>query len=150
MSSELKQKIQDEMKAAMRAKETLKLGTIRMLMAAIKQREIDEKITLDDGNILSVINKMIKQRRESHKQFIEANRPELAEKEQQEIEVLEAYLPPQLTDAEIDSAVAAAISAAGASSMKDMGKVMGSLKAELEGKADMSAVSAIVKAKLAA
>ncbi len=146
--SNLKAKIQEDMKAAMRAKEAMRLGTIRMLLAAIQQREIDERIQLDDATILSVINKMIKQRRDSAKQYIDANRAELAEKENQEIVVLEAYLPAQLSDAEIEQAVADAIAESGASQMQEMGKVMGILKPKLAGQADMGAVSGIVKAKL--
>ncbi len=146
--TDLKSTIQDDMKNAMRAKDTVKLGTIRMLLAAIKQREIDDKITLDDTAVIGVINKMIKQRRDSVKQYQDANRAELADKEIQEIDVLVDYLPEQLSEAEIEQAVQAAISASGASGMQDMGKVMGQLKSQLEGKADMGLVSAKVKALL--
>ena len=146
--SSLKDRIDEDMKAAMRAKEKLRLSTIRMLKAAIKQREIDDKTTLNDVAILSMINKMIKQRRESIKHFEAANRAELAQQEQDEIDVLEAYLPEQMNADDITKAVEAAIAAANASSMKDMGQVMGILKDQLEGRADMGAVSATVKQRL--
>lgn len=145
MADTLKDQIKEHMKDAMRAKDQTRLGAIRMLLAAIKQREIDEQITLDDAGVLTVINKMIKQRRDSVKQYQAAERPELAEKEQQEIDILQAYLPQQLSEEEITAAVQQAISNTGASSMKDMGSVMGALKAELTGKADMSLVSTKVK-----
>jgi len=145
---ELKSQIQQDMKNAMKAKDSLRLGTIRMLMAAIKQREIDEKITLDDTDILNVINKMIKQRRDAHAQFTQADRQDLADKEAAEIDVLQTYLPKQLSEAEVIDAVKAAISESGASSIKDMGKVMGILKPKLTGQADMGAVSKHVKEQL--
>ena len=148
MATTLKNRIHEDMKTAMRAKQQLRLGTIRMLMAAIKQREIDDRTTLDDTGVLNAINKMIKQRRDSERQFKEANRTELADKEAQEIEILQAYLPQQMTEAEINEAVLAAIKTTGANSMKDMGKVMGLLKSQLEGQADMSVVSANVKENL--
>ena len=148
MATTLKNRIHEDMKTAMRAKQQLRLGTIRMLMAAIKQREIDDRTTLDDSGVLNAINKMIKQRRDSERQFKEANRTELADKEAQEIEILQAYLPQQMTEAEINEAVLAAIKTTGANSMKDMGKVMGLLKSQLEGQADMSVVSANVKENL--
>lgn len=144
----LKPKIQSDMKTAMKAKDTVRLGTIRMLMAAIKQREIDEQITLADTDVLAVINKMIKQRKESAKQYRDANREELATKEEQEIEHLSAYLPQQLTDDEIDQVIQAAIKASDANSIKDMGTVMNTIRPQIQGRADMSAVSALVKAKL--
>ena len=142
---DLKQQISEDMKNAMRAKEKMRLGTIRMLIAAIKQREIDERITMTDADVLSTINKMIKQRRESLEQYKNAERHDLAEKEQNEIDILETYLPQQLSETEIQNAVKKAIADTGASSMKDMGKLMGALKDELQGKADMSLVSKLVK-----
>ncbi len=142
-------RIQEDMKTAMKARETLRLQTIRMLRAAIKQREIDDRITLDDASIITVINKMIKQRQEAAKQYQAANRQELADKENQEIEVLQAYLPEQLSETEVDQAVQKAIKTTGAASIKDMGKVMGMLKADLQGRADMALVSSKVKQLLA-
>lgn len=148
MADTLKTRIQEEMKDAMRKKETLRLSTIRLLMAAIKQREIDEQITLDDANITKVINKMIKQRQDASEQFTKAGRTELADKENQEIKILETYLPEQLSSEKVEAAIQKAIQETGASSMKDMGKVMGLLKPELEGRADMRAVSAKIKERL--
>ena len=136
------------MKAAMRAKDAARLSAIRLLLAAIKQREVDERIELDDAAVVSVIEKMIKQRRESIAQFEKASRADLADAEKAEVQVLSAYLPAQLGDAEIQKEVDSAISASGAGSAKDMGKVMGLLKSRLAGKADMGRVSALVKAKL--
>jgi uncharacterized protein YqeY len=136
------------MKAAMRAKESARLSTIRLLLAAIKQREVDERIELDDAAVLAVIEKMIKQRRESIAQFEKASRTDLAEAEKAEIQVLSAYLPAQMSDAEIQKEIDSVISATGAAGAKDMGKVMGALKSKLAGKADMGKVSALVKAKL--
>lgn len=144
----LKRQIQEDMKNAMRTKESLRLSTIRMLIAAIKQREIDDRITLDNRGIISVINKMIKQRQESVKQYEAANRTELANKEKQEIALLQGYLPQQLTTTEIDTAVQDAIRMTGARSMQDLGKVMAVLKEKLAGRADMATVSAKVKANL--
>lgn len=146
--ADLKSRIQEDMKDAMRSKETLRLSTIRMLMAAIKQREIDDQTTLGDTEILKVINKMIKQRQDASEQFTKADRTELADKENQEIEILQTYLPEQLSDADIETAIKKAITETGASSMKDMGKVMGILKPNLEGRADMRDVSAKIKALL--
>lgn len=148
MVDSLKQRIQEDMKNAMRAKDSARLGTIRLLMAAMKQREVDERISLDDANIIQIINKMIKQRRESIVQYEAGNRPDLAQKEKDEIEVLQVYLPKQLSGEEIESAVRAAIKSAGASSVADMGKVMNLLKDQLSGRADMSVVSATVKKHL--
>ena len=138
------------MKAAMRAKDGARLSTIRLLLSGIKQREVDERVELTDADVLSVLEKMIKQRRESIAQFEKAARQDLADKEKAEIEVLSGYLPKQMSDAEVDQAVAAAIAEAGASSMKDMGKVMALLKPRLAGKADMGKVSGLLKAKLSA
>ena len=136
------------MKAAMRAKDTARLSTVRLLLAAIKQREVDERIELDDAAVLGVIDKMIKQRRESIAQFESGARKDLADAEKAEIKVLSAYLPAQMGDAEIALAVSAAIAESGASGAKDMGKVMALLKPRLAGKADMGKVSALVKTKL--
>jgi len=148
MAEDLKQRIQDDMKDAMRAKAALKLTTIRMLIAAIKQREIDERITLDDAAVTKIINKMIKQRRDAAEQFIAGDRQELADKENEEIIFLQVYLPEQLGEAEIEAAIQKVIKDVDASSMKDMGKVMSALKPQLEGRADMGAVSAKIKALL--
>ncbi len=142
----LKEQIIADMKAAMRAKETKRLGTIRMLTAAMKQKEVDERIELDDQQIIAIVEKMIKQRKDSIAQFIEGNRQDLAENEQAEINVLSVYMPAQLTEAEIAAAVAEATK--GATGPKDMGKVMGLLKAKLAGRADMSIVSKLVKQAL--
>jgi hypothetical protein len=136
------------MKAAMRAKESARLSTVRLLLAAIKQREVDERIELDDAQVLSVIEKMIKQRRESIAQFEKASRNDLADVEKAEIQVLSGYMPAQMSDADIQKAIESAIAETGASGTKDMGKVMAALKAKLAGKADMGKVSALVKAKL--
>ncbi|MDO6385988.1 MULTISPECIES: GatB/YqeY domain-containing protein [unclassified Uliginosibacterium] len=145
----LKERISEDMKGAMRAKETAKLGAIRLLMAAMKQKEVDERITLDDTAIIAIADKLIKQRRDSVAQYEAAKREDLAEIERAEIAVLAAYMPAALSDAEIDAAVAAAISQTGASGPADMGKLMGVLKPQLAGRADMTAVSAKVKAALA-
>lgn len=144
----LKERISEDMKAAMRAKESAKLGTIRLLLAAIKQKEVDEQITLDDAAILAVTDKLIKQRRDSVAQYEAAARQDLADLERAEILVLQAYMPAALSDAEIDAAVAAAITQTGAAGPADMGKLMGVLKPQLAGRADMTAVSAKVKAAL--
>ena len=144
----LKERITDDMKAAMRAGEKERLGVIRMITAAIKQREVDERITLDDAQVLSVLEKMIKQRKESLVQFQAGNRQDLVEKEAAEITLLQGYLPSQLSDAEIDSLIKDAIAATGAASIKDMGKVMAIIKGKAQGRADMAAVGAKIKAKL--
>ena len=145
----LKLRITDDMKAAMRAKETARLGTIRLLLAAIKQREVDERIELDDAAVSSIVEKLIKQRKDSISQFQTAGRDDLVAAEQAELVVLQAYLPEQLSTAEIEAAVAAAIAESGAASARDMGKVMGLLKPRLAGRADMGQVSALIKARLA-
>ena len=132
----------------MRAKDSARLSTIRLILSAIKQREVDERIQLADADVLSVIEKMIKQRRESIAQFEKAARNDLADAEKSEIGVLSAYLPQQMGEAEVQAAVAAAVAEAGASSMKDMGKVMALLKTRLAGKADMGKVSGLIKARL--
>ena len=138
------------MKTAMRAKDSARLSAIRLLLAAVKQREVDERIELTDTDVLSAIEKMIKQRRESIAQYEKAARNDLADVEKFEIGVLSAYLPQQMGDAELEQAVAAAIAEAGATSMKEMGKVMALLKPRLAGKADMGKVSGLLKAKLSA
>lgn len=145
----LKERITEDMKAAMRASDKARLSTIRMLQAAIKQREVDERIALDDTQVLAVLEKMVKQRRESIVQFEQGGRTDLAQKEKQEIELLQGYLPAQLSSAEIDDLIRAAIATTGASSMRDMGKVMGAVKSQAAGRADMGAVSARIKALLA-
>ncbi|WP_122157677.1 GatB/YqeY domain-containing protein [Paraburkholderia sp.] len=145
----LKDRINDDMKAAMRARETERLGTIRLLLAAIKQREVDERIVLDDAAITAVIDKMIKQRKDSISQFDAAGRTDLVDKESAELTILAAYMPEQLSDAEIAAEVQAAVTQTGAAGPQDMGKVMGILKPKLAGRADMTAVSGLVKAALA-
>ena len=144
----LKERITDDMKSAMRAGEKDRLGLIRMITSAIKQREVDERITLDDAQVLSVLEKMIKQRKESVVQFQAGNRADLVAKESAEIALLQAYLPSQLSDGEIDALIGEAIATTGAASVKDMGKVMGLIKAKAQGRADMAAVGAKIKAKL--
>jgi hypothetical protein len=144
----LKARISDDMKAAMRAKDSARLGTIRLLLAAIKQKEVDERIELDDATAGSIVEKLIKQRKDSISQFQAAGRDDLVAAEQAELAVLQAYLPEQLSAAEVEAAVAAAITESGAASPKDMGKVMGLLKARLAGRADMGQVSALIKARL--
>jgi uncharacterized protein len=144
----LKDRINDDMKAAMRARESERLATIRLLLAAIKQREVDERVTLDDAGITAVIDKMIKQRKDSISQFEAAGRTDLVEKENAELVVLSAYMPEQLSDAEIAAEVQAAVAQVGAAGPQDMGKVMGVLKPKLAGRADMTAVSGLVKAAL--
>lgn len=144
----LKEKISEDMKAAMRARESEKLATIRLITAAIKQREVDERIELNDEQVLSVVEKMIKQRKDSITQFEAGGRQDLADKEKAELEILAAYMPAQLSDDEIRVEVQAAVAQAGAAGPQDMGKVMGVLKGKLAGRADMTAVSAMVKAAL--
>jgi uncharacterized protein YqeY len=144
----LKERITDDMKAAMRSGEKERLGLIRMITAAIKQREVDERITLDDTQVLSVLEKMIKQRKESLVQFQAGNRQDLVDKEAAEITLLQGYLPSQLSAAEIDALISDAIAATGAASVKDMGKVMAIIKGKAQGRADMAAVGAKIKARL--
>jgi len=144
----LKERIIEDMKTAMRAGDKERLATVRLLLAAIKQREVDERITLDDGQVLAVIDKMIKQRREAISQFEAGGRADLVAKETAETTVLQAYLPAQLTAAEIDALITEAIAATGAASIKDMGKVMGFVKGKAQGRADMGALSARIKQKL--
>jgi len=145
----LKAQINDDLKAAMRAGETQRRDTMRLLLAALKQREVDERKELADADVVAVIDKMIKQRREAIAQFEKGGRQDLAEKEQFELGVLQTYMPQALSDAEIEAVVADAIAAAGAKAPADMGKVMGALKAKLAGRADMGKVSALVRSKLA-
>ncbi|MEX3958158.1 MULTISPECIES: GatB/YqeY domain-containing protein [Trinickia] len=145
----LKDRINDDMKSAMRARESERLATIRLLLAAIKQREVDERTTLDDTAVTAVIDKMIKQRKDSISQFEAAGRTDLVDKETAELAVLAGYMPAQLSEAEIAAEVQAAVAQTGAAGPQDMGKVMGVLKGKLAGRADMTAVSALVKAALA-
>ena len=145
----LKARINEDMKTAMKARETARLGAIRLLLAAIKQKEVDERIELDDAAVLSVIDKMLKQRRDSIAQYEQAGRQDLADAEKFEVGVLTEYMPQALSEAEIGAAVAEAIAASGAAGMQDMGKVMAVLKPKLAGRADMAQVSARVKAALA-
>jgi uncharacterized protein len=144
----LKDRITEDMKTAMRAGEKERLATIRLILSAIKQREVDERITLDDNQVVAVVEKMMKQRKESIVQFEAGGRADLVAKEQAEITVLQTYLPAQLSDAEIDALITEAIASTGAASIKDMGKVVGAIKAKAQGRADMGAVSARVKQKL--
>ena len=144
----LKERITEDMKTAMRSGEKDRLAVIRLLQAAIKQREVDERITLDDAQVTSVLEKMIKQRKESVVAFEKGARADLVAKENAEIAVLQPYLPAQLSDAELDALIAEAIASTGAASIKDMGKVMGVVKAKAAGKADMGAVGARIKARL--
>ncbi len=146
----LKERIQEDMKSAMRSGEKDRLANIRLILSAVKQREVDERIVLDDVQVLSVIEKMIKQRKESIVQFEAGNRPDLVAKEAAELVLLQAYLPEQLGEAEIDALITEAISATGATSIKDMGKVMAQVKAAAAGQADMGLVSARIKARLSA
>ena len=145
----LKERITEDMKTAMRSGDKERLGQIRMLQAAIKQREVDERITLDDTQVMAVLEKMIKQRREAIAQFEAGGRADLAAKEATEITLLQTYRPEQLSAAELEALVAAAIAETGATTVKDMGKVMGLVKGRAAGRADMGAVGALIKAKLA-
>ena len=144
----LKEQITEDMKTAMRAKEADRLSTIRLLLAAIKQREVDERITLDDAAIVGVVDKLIKQRKDSIAAFQAAGRTDLADKESAEMAVLQAYLPARMSADEVTAAIARIVAETGAAGPADMGKVMGAAKAQLAGKADMAAVSAAVKAAL--
>ncbi|MDQ2641110.1 MAG: GatB/YqeY domain-containing protein [Pseudomonadota bacterium] len=144
----LKERVTEDMKSAMRSGDKERLATIRLILAATKQKEVDERITLDDGQVLSVIEKMVKQRKESIAQFEAGGRADLVAKENAELAVLTAYLPAQLSDAEVDGLIAQAIAATGATSIKDMGKVVAQVKTAAAGRADMAAVSARVKARL--
>jgi hypothetical protein len=144
----LKEQITDDMKAAMRAKDTSKLGTIRLLTAAMKQKEVDERVELTDTHVLAIIEKMIKQRKDSISQFEAGGRQDLADIEKAEVAVLSTYMPAAMSDADIQAEVSAAVSASGAAGPQDMGKVMAILKPKLAGRADMTAVSGLVKAAL--
>ena len=145
----LKERVTEDMKAAMRAREVARLSTIRLLLAAAKQKEVDERITLSDADLLAIIDKMIKQRRDSIAQFEAGNRADLAAAERAEIAVLSAYLPSQLTEAEVDTLIAEAIAGTGAAGIAGMGKVMAELKPKVAGRADIGKVSGMVKARLA-
>jgi uncharacterized protein len=145
----LKDRITDDMKAAMRAKDAERLGAIRLLLAACKQREVDERIVLDDAAVVAIVDKMIKQRKDSISAFVQGSRQDLADKESAELRVLEAYLPQRLSAAEVQSAVAALVDELGASGPADMGRVMAAAKARLGGQAEMALVSAAVKQILA-
>ena len=145
----LKQRIQDDMKAAMKASDKRKLGAVRLMLAAIKQREVDERIELDDTQVLAVLDKMVKQRRDSIEQYTKADREDLAEQERYEVGICQEYLPEALSEEELIALVEAAIADTNATSMKDMGKVMGQVKPEAQGRADMGAVSKLVKQRLA-
>lgn len=145
----LKEQITEDMKAAMRAKDVARLGTIRLLLAAAKQREVDERIVLDDSAMVAIVDKLIKQRKDSVAAYTQAQRQDLADKEEAEIKVLEAYLPQRLTASEIKTAVESIVSSLGAKGAGEMGKVMAAVKAQLAGKADMALVSQAVKAALA-
>jgi len=147
-STELKSSVKDAMKDAMRAKDKPRLGTIRLIMAEIKRIEVDERIEIDDERLLTILDKMVKQRRDSAKQYIDAGRTELAQVETDEIVIIQAFLPEALTDEELDSLVAQAVSESGASSMQDMGKVMAILKPKVQGRADMGSISGKVKKAL--
>jgi uncharacterized protein YqeY len=144
----LKERITEDMKAAMRSGEKERLGVIRLITSAIKQREVDERIVLDDTQVLSVLEKMIKQRKESVVQFQAGNRQDLVDKENSEITLLQGYMPAQLSDAELDALIGEAVASTGASSIKDMGKVMAIIKSKAQGRADLGQVGAKIKAKL--
>ncbi len=144
----LKERVTEDMKTALRAREKDRLGALRLILAAIKQREIDSRAALDDPQVLAVMDKMVKQRRESIDQFLRAGRDDLAAREQLELDVISTYLPEPLSDTEIDSLIDTVLAATGAASMRDMGRVMGQLKPRLQGRADMAVVSARVKARL--
>ncbi len=148
MSEQLKAQLTADMKASMKGGDKKRLGVIRLVLAAIKQIEVDERIELDNDRILAVLDKMVKQRRESISQFKEAGRDDLWEQEEYEVAILQDFLPEALSDAEIDQLIAKAVSETGASSIKDMGKVMGILKPQMQGRADMGAVSGKIKAQL--
>ena len=148
MAMGLKVQITEEMKTAMRARDTGRLAAIRLVLAAIKQKEVDERKDLTDQDVISIVEKMIKQRRESITQYEKASRTDLAEVEKFELAVLQTYMPQSLSESEVEAAVAAALTESGAQGIRDMGKVMGVLKSKIAGRADMSVVSAVVKARL--
>jgi len=145
----LRDRVNEDVKAAMKAREAERLGTQRLLTAAMKQREVDERITLDDAGVIAVIEKMLKQRRDSVAQYEQAGRQDLADAEKREMAILQAYLPQQLSEAEVAAIIAQAVAACGAAAPADMGKVMAIVKPKVSGRADMGRVSALVKAKLA-
>ena len=146
--SQLKKRITDDMKSAMKAKDKQALKAVRMILGAIKQKEVDDRIELDDAQVMTVIQKMVKQRKDSISQFSDANRTDLVEVEEAELVIINSYMPVQLSDEEVAAAVDKAISDCGADSMKDMGRLMGTLKGQLDGKTDMGLVSRLVKDKL--
>jgi len=146
--SELKKRITDDMKLAMKAKDKQALKAVRMIFGAIKQKEVDDRIQLDDAQVMAVIQKMVKQRKDSISQFSDAGRTDLVEVEEAELVIINSYMPEQLSDEEVAVAVEKAITDSGADSMKDMGKLMGMLKGQLDGKADMGQVSRLIKDKL--
>jgi hypothetical protein len=146
--SELKKRITGDMKSAMKAKDRQALKAVRMILEAIKKKEIDERIEIDDAQVMTVIQKMVKQRKDSISQFSDAGRTDLVEIEEAELEIINNYMPEQLSDEEVESVVDRAINDSGANSMKDMGKLMGMLKPRLQGKADMSIVSQLIKSRL--
>ncbi len=148
MASELKTRINDELKTAMRAKEKARVAVLRLVMAEFKRIEVDERIELDDARVLAVLDKMLKQRRDSITQYEQADRPELAEQEKSESLVIQEFLPQPLTDAELDEIVDKAIAQTGANEMRDMGKIMGLIKPQVQGRADMADVSKRIKASL--
>jgi uncharacterized protein YqeY len=145
----LREQLNEDIKTAMKAREQDRLAALRLMLSAVKQREVDERITLDDAGVIGVVEKMIKQRKDSISQYEKAQRQDLADKEKYEISVLESYLPQQLSQAEIDAVIGEAIASTGAKSAADMGKVMGVVKPRLAGRADMGKVSGLVKARLA-
>lgn len=148
MASELKRRIADDVKAAMRSQDKPRLAALRLVSAAIKQREVDTREELDDADVVAVLEKMLKQRRDSRQQYADAGRQDLAEREAFEIEVIEAYMPERLSEQELSGLIDAALAETGASSMRDMGKVMGVLKPRVQGRADLAAVSGAVKERL--
>jgi len=148
--ADIKSQISDDVKTAMRSKDKERLGALRLIQAAFKQKEVDERIELNDDQVIVILDKMAKQHRDSITQFKEANRDDLVEVEQFELDIIDGYLPAKLSDEEISALIEGAISKSGAESIKDMGKVMGMLKGELQGRADMGKVSGLIKAKLSA
>lgn len=148
MTTSLKQQIQDDMKTALRAHDKQRLGVVRLILAAIKQVEVDERVELDDTRITQILNKMIKQRRDSIAQYDQAKRDDLADQERLEVKIIQTYLPEPLSEADIDRMVSEAITKVGATSVKEMGKVMAELKDRLQGRADMTQISAKIKARL--
>lgn len=146
--ADIKSQISDDVKAAMRSKDKERLGALRLIQAAFKQKEVDERIELSDEQVIVILDKMAKQHRDSISQFSDANRNDLVEIEQFELDIIDAYLPAKLSDEEINALIEGAVSKSGAESIKDMGKVMGMLKGELQGRADMGKVSGLIKAKL--